>query len=181
MPTMTESAEGGFTLIELMVVLLIMGILMAIAIPTFLGVTGNARDKGAQSDLTNATLAAVAYYTNHDNYTNLAASELAGINPSLRYGAGDTSAKASVSEVGFWSTKDSTALVSWSAAGICWYATDNEGSNPAFGAPTGHSYAMTEESSANCAKPDFPYVAGRPANYAMGTWYSEWPAAPAGK
>ena len=33
-----EGAEAGFTLIELMVVLLIMAILLAIAIPTFLGV-----------------------------------------------------------------------------------------------------------------------------------------------
>jgi type IV pilus assembly protein PilA len=37
-----ESAgeDAGFTLIELMVVLLIMAILLAIAIPTFLGVSG---------------------------------------------------------------------------------------------------------------------------------------------
>ncbi len=35
-------AEGGFTLIELMVVLLIIAILLAIAIPTFLGVTSSA-------------------------------------------------------------------------------------------------------------------------------------------
>ena len=42
--------ESGFTLIELMVVLLIMGILLAIAIPTFLGVSGSAKDKAAQQE-----------------------------------------------------------------------------------------------------------------------------------
>ena len=47
-----EAADAGFTLIELMVVLLIIAILLAIAIPTFLGVTGSANDRAAQSNLT---------------------------------------------------------------------------------------------------------------------------------
>jgi type IV pilus assembly protein PilA len=62
------SAESGFTLIELMVVLLIMGILMAIAIPTFLGVTGSAHDKAAQSDLTNALTTAKSYLSSNQSY-----------------------------------------------------------------------------------------------------------------
>ena len=47
-------ADEGFTLIELMVVLLIMAILLAIAIPTFLGVKGGASDRSAQSNLDTA-------------------------------------------------------------------------------------------------------------------------------
>jgi len=46
--------DAGFTLIELMVVLLILAILLAIAIPTFLGVTGGANDRAAQSNLNTA-------------------------------------------------------------------------------------------------------------------------------
>src|ERR1700721_2187983 len=56
------TAEAGFTLIELMVVLLIIAILLAIAIPTFLGVTGSANDRAAQSNLTNALTEAAAAY-----------------------------------------------------------------------------------------------------------------------
>ena len=53
-----QKDEDGFTLIELMVVVLIIAILIAIAIPTFLGAQDRARDRGAQSDLRNAVTAA---------------------------------------------------------------------------------------------------------------------------
>ena len=59
-----EAAEAGFTLIELMVVLLIIAILLAIAIPTFLGVANSAGDRAAQSNLTNALTEAKAMYQN---------------------------------------------------------------------------------------------------------------------
>src|SRR5579863_8616456 len=63
-----EGAEAGFTLIELMVVLLIIAILLAIAIPTFLGVANSAGDRAAQSNLTNALTEAKALYQNGATY-----------------------------------------------------------------------------------------------------------------
>ena len=63
-----EGAEAGFTLIELMVVLLIMAILLAIAIPTFLGVKSGAYDRSTQSNLTNALTSAKAGYASGGSY-----------------------------------------------------------------------------------------------------------------
>lgn len=57
--------EDGFTLIELMVVVLIIAILIAIAIPTFLGAQDRARDRGAQSDLRNSLTAAKTLATDN--------------------------------------------------------------------------------------------------------------------
>jgi type IV pilus assembly protein PilA len=73
-----EAAEAGFTLIELMVVLLIMAILLAIAIPTFLGVTNTAGDRAAQSNLTNALTEAKALYQVSDAYSTNGAAYTAG-------------------------------------------------------------------------------------------------------
>ncbi|HVL32842.1 MAG TPA: prepilin-type N-terminal cleavage/methylation domain-containing protein [Actinomycetota bacterium] len=61
--------EDGFTLIELMVVVLIIAILIAIAIPTFLGARERAQDKAAQSNIRNAVESAEVYYTDNEEYT----------------------------------------------------------------------------------------------------------------
>jgi type IV pilus assembly protein PilA len=68
--------EDGFTLIELMVVVMIIAILIAIAIPSFLGFRRNAQDRSVQSDLRNVLLAENAYQLENNAFTDVDATIL---------------------------------------------------------------------------------------------------------
>ena len=91
----SRDQEEGFTLIELMVVVLIIAILIAIAIPTFLGARQRAQDRAAQSDLRNGLTAEKTVYTDGQVYSSdTTTAGLKGIESSLNWGGADTAKPA---------------------------------------------------------------------------------------
>ena len=123
-----QKDEEGFTLIELMVVVLIMAILMAIAIPTFLGSTNKAKDRSTQSDLRNALTTAKSLAADQGGLfvstgtTVLTSTDLGTAEPGLSFNA-----TASTTQIGVHVNattnnegKDIT-LVKQSKSGTKWY------------------------------------------------------------
>ena len=122
--TGVRGTDAGFTLIELMVVLLILAILLAIAIPTFLGVTKSANDRAAQSNLNTALVNAKAYYQNQSQtYNNTAATvtALSSAEPSLTF---QSTASTSQSQISVFVSADATSVILAAVSkngSNCWY------------------------------------------------------------
>jgi type IV pilus assembly protein PilA len=148
-----------------MVVLLIMAILLAIAIPTFLGVKGGAQDRAAQSDLNTALTNAKALYGNDQSYGTLASavSSLTASEASLTFVAAPAVSKAP-GTIGIDVASDGNGIIMYdqSQSGVCWAILTNEVAYTT--APTGTAWttwpvlgagtyyaSWTANSSTNCA------------------------------
>jgi type IV pilus assembly protein PilA len=91
--------EEGFTLTELLVVILIIGVLAAITIPSFLNQTGKATDASAKELAHTALIAAESYATDHTgSYAGLTAASLSQYDATIQ--TTSASGGAYVSSVG---------------------------------------------------------------------------------
>ena len=124
--------EEGFTLIELMVVVMIIAILLGIAIPAFLGAKSRAQDTAAKSNLRNALGAAQTRFSDQQVFEAVATivTGLAADEPSLTFkngsvlGAGNSAAAKEISVdtvASAGGALDEIYLASYSKSGTCYY------------------------------------------------------------
>jgi type IV pilus assembly protein PilA len=114
-----KNRDGGFTLVELMVVVMIIAILMAIAIPTFLNSRKRAQDSAAKSNVRNALAASQSVYSEAQSYVGVTTTSLAAEEPSLTFVA-NTVASAAPKEISVKvSGTDTVYLTSKSDSGKC--------------------------------------------------------------
>ena len=187
-----RQSEDGFTLIELMVVVLIMGILMAIAIPTFLATQGSAHDAAAKSNATNAFTNEKAYFEDNQTFLDVSSTTVGkGLDANLPWGTGaaasgtvssmaGTVATGSFSEAASPATTGTVLLVEAdSSSGNCFYIYDNEsGTSPII--------AYAETTGGCAAGPTVPTSTPAASNGNAGqnivastsltasTWYTSW-------
>jgi len=67
--------ESGFTLTELAVAMLVVGILASVAVPSFLGSRNNAYDKEAQNSINLAVNAALTLYQNQGDFSDASSAQ----------------------------------------------------------------------------------------------------------
>lgn len=180
--------EDGFTLIELMVVVLIIAILLAIAIPTFLGARGQANSRAVESSLRNALTAEQTYFTNNQQFGDTTTTPtINSIEPNLTWlSANGTSEDPNgifvdVAEV--TSPSDSVYLQAYGKDGNCYTLFQSNGTVPSTSSGTGYAIykgaCTSPGASASTPLGTYPTVTAGQASSHIGTaapaaFYTSW-------
>lgn len=128
-----RDSDEGFTLIELMVVVLIIAILVAIAVPTFMGARERAQDRSAQSSARNSLSAARVLWADAGNYESAdIVADLSAIEGNITFVTGaanstdsNTVSVAVLESADVDSLDDTLVFAVYSDSGDCFYLGDN--------------------------------------------------------
>ena len=91
-----QEGERGFSLIELLVVILIIGVLAAIALPMFIGQRGKGQDSSAKSAARNLVSSVESFYVTSKTYAGAEDDE--DVKKSGVFGTGDGQATITASD-----------------------------------------------------------------------------------
>lgn len=105
----------GFTLIEVLMVVIIVGLLAGIAIPAFLGQREKANDTTAKSLVRSAASAVETAYADTQNYTDVTIAGVQAIEPNIAFDASVDD--AGLNQVALTVTADGYTLTSTSISG----------------------------------------------------------------
>ena len=104
--------DDGVTVIEMLVLIIIVGVLLAIAVPAYLGFRDRTANSSAKADLRAALPATTAYHQDHATYIGMESTDLLAIDPGIAPSLTVTSAKRSS-----FCLTDTVSGRTWSVAG----------------------------------------------------------------